>query len=61
MHGMTSSAGTDAPHAGSFEIRPRAGSGDKNREPNDPSLLGFLQSAYARIVGRTAYEPSQPG
>jgi dihydrofolate reductase len=27
-----------------------------NREPNDPAQLDFLQSAYAHIMGRTAYE-----
>ena len=26
------------------------------REPDDPAHLGFLQSAYAHIMGRTAYE-----
>jgi dihydrofolate reductase len=28
----------------------------ENREPNDPAHLDFLQSAYAHIMGRTAYE-----
>ena len=28
----------------------------ENREPNDPAQLDFLQSAYAHIMGRTAYE-----
>jgi len=28
----------------------------ENREPDDPAQLGFLQSAYAHIMGRTAYE-----
>ena len=28
----------------------------ENREPNDPTHLDFLQSAYAHIMGRTAYE-----
>lgn len=28
----------------------------ENREPGDPAQLGFLQSAYAHIMGRTAYE-----
>ena len=28
----------------------------ENREPNDSAQLGFLQSAYAHIMGRTAYE-----
>ena len=27
-----------------------------NREPNDPEQLDFLRSAYAHIMGRTAYE-----
>src|SRR5436305_2285466 len=26
------------------------------REPDDPAHLDFLQSAYAHIMGRTAYE-----
>jgi dihydrofolate reductase len=28
----------------------------ENREPGDPAQLDFLQSAYAHIMGRTAYE-----
>ncbi len=28
----------------------------ENREPDDPTHLDFLQSAYAHIMGRTAYE-----
>jgi dihydrofolate reductase len=28
----------------------------ENRQPDDPSQLDFLQSAYAHIFGRTAYE-----
>jgi dihydrofolate reductase len=28
----------------------------ENREPDDPAQLEFLQSAYAHIMGRTAYE-----
>jgi dihydrofolate reductase len=28
----------------------------ENRDPDDPALLDFLQSAYAHIMGRTAYE-----
>ena len=28
----------------------------ENREPDDPSQLDFLQSAYAHIMGRAAYE-----
>ena len=28
----------------------------ENREPDDPAHLAFLQSAYAHIMGRTAYE-----
>ncbi len=28
----------------------------ENREPNDPAHLDFLRSAYAHIMGRTAYE-----
>ena len=28
----------------------------ENREPDDPTQLDFLQSAYAHIMGRTAYE-----
>ena len=28
----------------------------ENREPADSAQLGFLQSAYAHIMGRTAYE-----
>ena len=28
----------------------------ENREPGDPAQLGFLRSAYAHIMGRTAYE-----
>ena len=28
----------------------------ENREPNDPAQLDFLQSAYAHLMGRTAYE-----
>jgi dihydrofolate reductase len=28
----------------------------ENREPDDPAHLGFLQSAYAHIMGRIAYE-----
>jgi dihydrofolate reductase len=28
----------------------------ENREPDDPARLDFLQSAYAHVMGRTAYE-----
>ena len=28
----------------------------ENREPDDPAQLDFLQSAYAHIMGRTAYQ-----
>ena len=28
----------------------------ENRDPDDPAQLAFLQSAYAHIMGRTAYE-----
>jgi len=28
----------------------------ENREPNDPAQLEFLESAYAHVMGRTAYE-----
>jgi dihydrofolate reductase len=28
----------------------------ENRQPDDPAHLDFLQSAYAHIMGRTAYE-----
>jgi dihydrofolate reductase len=28
----------------------------ENREPDDPSHLDFLRSAYAHVMGRTAYE-----
>ncbi len=28
----------------------------ENREPDDPAQLDFLHSAYAHIMGRTAYE-----
>ena len=28
----------------------------RNREPNDPAQLDFLGSAYAHVMGRTAYE-----
>ena len=28
----------------------------ESREPNDPAQLHFLQSAYAHLMGRTAYE-----
>lgn len=28
----------------------------ENREPNDPAQLEFLRSAYAHLMGRTAYE-----
>src|SRR5947207_261651 len=28
----------------------------ENREPDDPAHLDFLRSAYAHIMGRTAYE-----
>ena len=28
----------------------------ENREPDDPAQLDFLQSAYAHVMGRTAYE-----
>ena len=28
----------------------------ENREPDDPAQLDFLQSAFAHIMGRTAYE-----
>ena len=28
----------------------------ENREPSDPTQLDFLQSAYAHVMGRTAYE-----
>ena len=30
----------------------------ENREPDDPAQLDFLQSAYAHIMGRTAYKGS---
>jgi len=29
----------------------------ENREPDDPAAFDFLQSAYAHVMGRTAYEP----
>jgi dihydrofolate reductase len=32
----------------------------ENREPDDPAQLDFLQSAYAHIMGRTAYEGIAP-
>ncbi len=32
----------------------------ENREPDDPAQLEFLQSAYAHIFGRTAYEGIGP-
>ncbi len=28
----------------------------ENREPDDPAQLDFLHSAYAHVMGRTAYE-----
>jgi dihydrofolate reductase len=28
----------------------------ENREPDDPAAFDFLQSAYAHVMGRTAYE-----
>jgi dihydrofolate reductase len=28
----------------------------ENRQPDDPAQLAFLQSAYAHVMGRTAYE-----
>jgi dihydrofolate reductase len=28
----------------------------ENRDPDDPAQLDFLQSAYAHVMGRTAYE-----
>ncbi|MEU7906657.1 dihydrofolate reductase family protein [Actinoplanes sp. NPDC049118] len=28
----------------------------ENRDPSNPSQLGFLQGAYAHVMGRTAYE-----
>ena len=28
----------------------------ENREPDDPAQLDFLRSAYAHLMGRTAYE-----
>jgi dihydrofolate reductase len=28
----------------------------ENREPDDPAQLDFLESAYAHVMGRTAYE-----
>ena len=28
----------------------------ENRQPDDPAQLDFLQSAYAHVMGRTAYE-----
>lgn len=28
----------------------------ENRHPDNPAHLGFLQGAYAHIMGRTAYE-----
>jgi hypothetical protein len=28
----------------------------ENREPDDPAQLDFLQSVFAHIMGRTAYE-----
>jgi dihydrofolate reductase len=33
----------------------------ENRQPDDPSQLDFLQSAYAHIMGRTAYEGISAG
>jgi dihydrofolate reductase len=32
----------------------------ENREPHDPAQLDFLRSAYAHIMGRTAYEGIAP-
>ncbi len=32
----------------------------ENREPDDPAQIDFLQSAYAHIMGRTAYEGIAP-
>ena len=32
----------------------------ENNEPDDPAQLDFLQSAYAHIMGRTAYEGIAP-
>jgi dihydrofolate reductase len=32
----------------------------ENREPDDPAQLDFLRSAYAHIMGRTAYEGIAP-
>ena len=32
----------------------------ENREPDDPAQLEFLQSAYAHIMGRSAYEGIAP-
>ncbi|MGZ8583468.1 MAG: dihydrofolate reductase family protein [Actinomycetota bacterium] len=32
----------------------------ENREPDDPAQLDFLQSAYAHIFGRNAYESIGP-
>ena len=33
----------------------------ENREPDDPAQLDFLRSAYAHIMGRTAYERISEG
>jgi dihydrofolate reductase len=33
----------------------------ENREPDDPAQLDFLQSAYAHLMGRTAYEAIAAG
>jgi dihydrofolate reductase len=32
----------------------------ENRQPDDPTQLDFLQSAYAHVMGRTAYEGIAP-
>jgi dihydrofolate reductase len=32
----------------------------ENREPDDPAQLEFLRSAYAHVMGRTAYEGIAP-
>src|SRR6185295_14948716 len=32
----------------------------ENRQPDDPAQLDFLQSAYAHVMGRTAYEGIAP-
>jgi dihydrofolate reductase len=37
-------------------VQARSPDDPENREPDDPAQLDFLQSAYAHIMGRTAYE-----